>query len=53
MATRPPKEKLKEEYIKNFSKYKNQFGDCKYFELSKDLIPCQPKFLAFRYDTTY
>lgn len=44
---------VKEEYVANFSKYKDQFGDCKYFELSKDGIPCQPKFLAFRYDTTY
>ena len=42
---------VKSEYIDNFEeKYKNHLGDCKYFELSDDGIPCQPKFLAFRYD---
>ncbi len=42
---------IKQEYIDNFeSKYKNQIGTCKYFELSEDGIPCQPKFIAFRYD---
>ena len=42
---------VKEEYVQNFEeKYKNQFGDCKYFEYSDDQIPLQPKFLHFRYD---
>ena len=41
----------KAEYVENFeSKYKNQFGDCKYFEYSLDGKPCQPKFLAFKWD---
>lgn len=41
----------KEEYIQNFDeKYKNQYGDCKYFEISPYGIPQQPKFIAFRYD---
>lgn len=42
---------IKDEYVKNFEeKYKNHLGDCKYFEYSDDGIPCQPKFLAFRFD---
>lgn len=41
----------KEEYIQNFdSYYKNQLGDCKYFEISPYGIPQQPKFIAFRWD---
>lgn len=41
----------KEEYIQNFdSCYKNQLGDCKYFEISPYGIPQQPKFIAFRWD---
>lgn len=41
----------KEEYVQNFeTKYKGHLGDCKYFEYSDDGIPCQPKFLAFRWD---
>ena len=41
----------KEEYVRNFeSKYKNHLGDCKYFTLSDDGIPTQPKFKAFRFD---
>lgn len=41
----------KEEYVQNFEKYyKNQYADCKYFELSDDLIPLQPKLIAFKYD---
>lgn len=42
---------VKEEYIQNFDKkYKGHLGDCKYFELSDEGKPCQPKFLAFRFD---
>lgn len=42
---------VKDEYVKNFdTKYKNHLGDCKYFEYSDEGIPCQPKFLAFRFD---
>lgn len=42
---------IKEEYIENFEiKYKNQLGDCKYFELSPYGIPQQPRFLNFRWD---
>lgn len=42
---------VKDEYVKNFdTKYKNHLGDCKYFEFSDEGIPCQPKFLAFRFD---
>lgn len=42
---------IKEEYIQNFeSKYKNQLGDCKYFELSPYGIPQQPQFVSFRWD---
>lgn len=42
---------VKAEYIDNFEeKYKGHLGDCKYFELSDEGIPCQPKFLAFRFD---
>ena len=42
---------IKEEYIQNFDKkYKGHLGDCKYFELSDEGKPCQPKFLAFRFD---
>lgn len=42
---------IKEEYIQNFeSKYKNQLGDCKYFEISPYGIPQQPRFLNFRWD---
>ena len=45
---------IKIEYIENFeSKYKNQLGDCKYFELSPYGIPQQPKFIAFRYDLNF
>lgn len=41
----------KEEYIRNFEKeYKNQWGDCKYFEISPYGIPQQPRFLNFRWD---
>lgn len=40
----------KQEYIDNFENYRNQLGDCKFFELSDEGIPCQPKFLAFRAD---
>ena len=41
----------KEEYVRNFEKeYKNQWGDCKYFELSPYGIPQQPRFLNFRWD---
>lgn len=43
--------KTKQEYIDNFEeKYKNHLGDCKYFELSDDGKPCQPKFLTWRFD---
>lgn len=42
---------VKDEYVKNFEeKYKNHLGDCKYFEFSDDGVPCQPRFLAFRFD---
>lgn len=42
---------VKAEYIDNFEeKYNGHLGDCKYFELSDEGIPCQPKFLAFRFD---
>lgn len=42
---------IKKEYVDNFEKkYKNQFGDCKYFEISEYGIPQQPKFKAFRWD---
>ena len=42
---------VKEEYVQNFdSCYKNQLGDCKYFEISPYGIPQQPKFIAFRWD---
>ena len=42
---------IKEEYVQNFdSCYKNQLGDCKYFEISPYGIPQQPKFIAFRWD---
>lgn len=42
---------VKAEYIDNFDeKYNGHLGDCKYFELSDEGIPCQPKFLAFRFD---
>lgn len=42
---------VKEEYVKNFeSKYKGHKGDCKYFEMSDSGVPCQPKFIAFRFD---
>ena len=42
---------VKEEYIQNFDKkYKGHLGDCKYFELSDEGKPSQPKFLAFRFD---
>lgn len=41
----------KQEYVDNFeSKYKNQIGDFKYFEMTDDNLPAQPKFLQFRYD---
>lgn len=37
----------KQEYVDNFeTKYKYHLGDCKYFELSNDGIPCQPKFIC-------
>lgn len=43
--------KVKQEYVNNFEKkYKNHLGDCKYFELSDDGKPCQPKFLTWRFD---
>lgn len=43
--------RTKEEYVQNFkTKYLNQLGDCKYFEYSDEGIPCQPKFICFRYD---
>lgn len=42
---------VKAEYIDNFEeKYNGHLGDCKYFELSDEGKPCQPKFLAFRFD---
>lgn len=42
---------VKDEYVKNFdAKYKDHLGDCKYFEYSDEGKPCQPKFLAFRFD---
>lgn len=42
---------IKEEYVQNFeSKYKNQLGDCKYFEISPYGIPQQSRFLNFRWD---
>lgn len=42
---------VKQEYVDNFEiKYKNHLGDCKYFELSDEGIPCQPKFLTWRFD---
>jgi DNA ligase-1 len=42
---------IKQEYVDNFEeKYKNQLGDCKYFEISPYGIPQQPKFIAFRWD---
>ncbi len=42
---------IKQEYVSNFEdKYKNHLGDCKYFELSDDGVPCQPKFLTWRFD---
>ncbi len=42
---------IKQEYVENFdTKYKNHLGDCKYFELSDDGKPCQPKFLNWRFD---
>lgn len=42
---------IKEEYVLNFDeKYKNQLGDCKYFEMSPYGIPQQPKFISFRWD---
>lgn len=41
----------KQEYVDNFeSKYKGKIGDFKYFEMTDDNIPSQPKFLNFRYD---
>lgn len=41
----------KEEYVKNFEeKYKNHLGDCKFFNYSNDGVPCQPKFIAWRFD---
>lgn len=41
----------KQEYVDNFEeKYKNHLGDCKYFELSDDGKPCQPRFLTWRFD---
>ena len=42
----------KQEYVDNFENYRNQLGDCKYFELSEEGMPQQPKFLAFRADLT-
>lgn len=42
---------IKQEYVDNFeTKYKNHLGDCKYFELSDEGIPCQPKFICWRFD---
>ena len=41
----------KEEYVQNFEAlYKNHLGDCKYFELSDEGIPLQPKFVTWRFD---
>lgn len=41
----------KQEYVDNFEeKYKNHLGDCKYFTLSDDGIPTQPKFMHWRFD---
>lgn len=41
----------KQEYVDNFElKYKNHLGDCKYFELSDQGKPCQPKFVTWRFD---
>lgn len=42
---------IKQEYVDNFEeKYKNHLGDCKYFELSDEGKPCQPKFISWRFD---
>lgn len=42
---------LKVEYTDNFEqKYKGHIGECKFFEYSSDGIPCQPNFIAFRFD---
>lgn len=41
----------KEEYIQNFdTKYKNEYGECTFFNYSDDGIPTQPKFRIFRFD---
>ena len=41
----------KQEYVDNFEKkYKNHLGDCKYFTMSDEGKPTQPKFKAFRFD---
>lgn len=42
---------LKIDYTDNFeTKYKNHIGECKFFEYSKENIPCQPTFITFRFD---
>lgn len=39
------------EYTNNFEKlYKGHLGECKFFEYSDKGIPCQPNFVAFRFD---
>ena len=41
----------KKDYWYNFDdKYKNHIGECKFFNYSKDGIPMQPAFKAFRFD---
>lgn len=42
---------VKVDYTDNFETlYKGHIGECKFFEYSESGIPCQPNFIAFRFD---